>query len=409
MPTIVVRERGVTRVSEAEFRALEKSRQLWTLVDRRIVSLVRSGEIPFGVRANSSVGEALIDDSTRLIVREKSPGALRALLRWAAPDDFVETASPSLVGPTSPILDAFAGRFLAHLGDYLGHGRVRKYLKLREETASPRGRVDLRASINLRARGIQGRLVCRRSDLTPDLVCNHLLANGLRAVDDYLVVRDGTEELLSLARTYAPLFEDVDWQSVARLDWFGQRQLFDATIEEYAAFSDLVLALKYARALTLHLGSWPVDTDMTDIPASYFLNLETLFEDAVRETFKELVTASKGADLGVGLFSEMCDRYIVNPDLVLGVPPDVTLVADCKYKELDELPEHADVYQLLAHCTPLHSPIGLLVYPGSENRIREIGRTSTGVRVFWATVVVEQLRQGVRAALAECGALDAAA
>ena len=65
--------------------------------------------------------------------------------------------------------------------------------------------------------------------------------------------------------------------------------------------------------------------------------------------------------------------------------------------------------QLLAHCTPLHSPVGLLVYPGSENRIREIGRTSTGVRVFWATVVVEQLRQGVRAALAECGALDTAA
>lgn len=410
MLTITVRERSVTAISESEFRSLERSTRLWNLVDRKLLSLVRSGDIPFGVRAGPHVGEVLVDESTRLVVAEKSPGALRALLSWAAPDDFLELSHPSLVGSTSPVLDAFARAFLTHLGDYLRHGRLRAYVRVREMSAYPRGRIDVRASLALFARGTRGRLVCEHPELTPDLMCNRLVALGLRLIDEYLVVRGGPAELLSIARTYAPLFEDVAWQSIAHSDWGEQRQRFDRAIEDHSAWPDLASALRYARAIALHLGAWPDTPGADDIPASYFLNLESLFEDAVRSTVTVLTEdVTKGGSLGVGLFADVGDRYIVDPDIVVGLPPAVRLVADCKYKELEGTPAHPDVYQLVAHCAPLGGTTGLLVYPGTSTEVRYLGLTTSGLKLFYATVAIETLKEALATVLTECGALRVAA
>lgn len=404
MLTISVRERSVAPVTETAFRALEGSAGFWTLVDLRILSLVRTGDLPFGVRAGAYVGEAVLDESIRLVVDEKSPNALRSLLHWAAPGDFREASTPSLVGSGGAVLDVFARVFLQHLGDYLRRGRLKSYVQIGETSSYPKGRIDVRASLRLLARGRQGTLAFTRQVLTPDLLCNRLLALALSCVDRYLVLRNALD-LLAFARTYAPLFQDVNWRRLERVAWSDLRDLYDDEISQQSHAPSLSTALRYARSLALQLGAWPEATASTSIPASYFLSLERLFEDAVRNTISGLVSdAVKGSKLGVGLFREICESFIVDPDIVIGKPPLVRLVADCKYKQLDGAPEHHDVYQLVAHCNAIQSATGVLLYPGSSTRVRCLGKTTTGVSVFYATVALETLKGALEAVLTECGA-----
>ena len=142
------------------------------------------------------------------------------------------------------------------------------------------------------------------------------------------------------------------------------------------------------------------------MPHSYFLNLETLYEDAVRQVAREVcspVVVSRGVELAHPMFKELSDRYVADPDFVVAATSATPIVADCKYKQLDRYPGHSDVYQLTAHCAALGSRLGLLVYPGDTYSSNLLGTTVTGTRVYWATVRPATLREDLAAVL---GGLD---
>jgi hypothetical protein len=158
----------------------------------------------------------------------------------------------------------------------------------------------------------------------------------------------------------------------------------------------------------LHLGAWPTGPTEAELPTSYFLNLETLFEDAVRQVLSEVISpipVTSGASLRKGLFSSMRDRYIADPDLVVGNAPPVTLIGDCKYKELGmgEYPEHADVYQLAAHSIATRSSLGLLLYPGDEYTLSSLGVTDAGIEIKWCTVRIRHLAEDLLRAAKSLG------
>ena len=208
--SIEVRERSTVPLSKSDYRALEESDVVLELVGLGVLSLVRSRATPFGVRSGSLVGESVIGSGQRLVVREKVAGSLQALLRWAVPRDFRAAPSPTFVDADSPVLEVFAARFLDLLSRHLQRGRIKEYGRLREQSSRPRGRIDVRRTMQLRSRGIATRVDHHRTVLHADILLNRLLALGLHAVESYVTVAGASAALMTRARSYAALFDDVD-------------------------------------------------------------------------------------------------------------------------------------------------------------------------------------------------------
>ncbi|HEX4841616.1 MAG TPA: hypothetical protein VFV60_05570 [bacterium] len=62
---------------------------------------------------------------------------------------------------------------------------------------------------------------------------------------------------------------------------------------------------------------------------------------------------------------------LIHPDIVVRRDGIIRLVADTKYKVVEpEEYKHHDIYQILAYCTALHVPSGLLIYPLHATEIK---------------------------------------
>lgn len=402
METITATERSTESLNRTQYGRLEKSDSFVKLLENGVVTLLRSQQIPFGVRGSSLVGQALLEDGTRLVIQEKSPGALKALLNWSLPEDLRAVEIPSSVSATGPVLQIYARQFLTHLGYYLRHGRIKNYRSEFRSSSTPSGRVDIKGTLRLYARGVRGKIAQHNSILTADILVNRLLALAIRDVERLFDLEDGDRQMLGLARMYAPLFQDVQQREVEVWGWKTKARAFEQVLANIRMTDELQKALSYARAILLHLGAWSDDERGFAIPDSFFLNLETLFQDAVTQVLHETVApipTSKGRTLGYPLFPELRDRYIADPDFVIGRESNPFLVGDCKYKDLSGFPAHSDVYQVLSHCLALKNSTALLVYPGDQFRLSKLGETTSGITVHWCTVRIADLKTDLRACM----------
>jgi 5-methylcytosine-specific restriction endonuclease McrBC regulatory subunit McrC len=386
--SIRVRERSSAPLTEADYRRLEASPAALSLVDAGILSLVRSRSVPFGVRAGPFVGRANVDAGLTISIDEKVPGALRALLGFALPTDIRAAPAPSFVEADSPVLELFASRFLDELGRHLVRGRIKEYQRQPELASVPRGRLDLRATLGHRARGRVDRVAYHRPVLSANITINRVFALALRAVEAYASVMPTSTALRVRARRLSTLFDDVSVVDMLRATPASLRRLADMAIADARSTDEVHRALEYARALILYLGAWS-DTRDTELPESYFANLEVLFEEAVRVVLGEVLERRvwKGGALNSPLFVDVTDAYIVDPDLVVLCDDDTPLiVGDVKYKDLTGTPDHSDVYQLAAHAHALGVTRTVLVYPGTTPHLERLGTTTAGVEVWWAAV-----------------------
>lgn len=406
---ITVRERSTAEISESAYRILESTPDFWALVEEGIFSLLRSKGKKFGLKANAYVGQFSIGERFHLQVTEKVPGSVAGLIRCAAPDDLRTLLSPSLHGNADTLLTEYARQLIRAVGRYVSHGRVKSYVCRTDELSSPKGRIDMRASALRLARGKKGRLVCTRQVLSADLPVNQILGLSLAAAEPLLRAQPELAEVRALCLTYAPMFDDVSWRRLAHQPARVRAGLFDAAFAHVRHGTDLYVALGYARALILNLGSWSGDEKGLLTPHSYFLNLETLFENAVRQVLQELIgknMVQKGIERKVPLFAEVSERYIVDPDIV--VSGGDLIVADCKYKDLSGYPAHADVYQLAAHAQALGAKRSVLILPGEERALVKLGTTISGLEMNVAQVRPRELYDDLKA-LASVFALGAPA
>lgn len=403
-PVTVVTERSTLSVPRLIYQQLSGSERLSQLMQAGVLGLLRSKEVPYGLRASCYVGHAVLEDGVRLEVREKSAGALAALLRWSLPADLRSAPVPSQVGVAIPILEVFARRFLALLGYYVRHGRVKAYLPYVRKSGSPRGKIHVPETLRLLRRGQRGQIACRQQVLSADVLINRLLRLGLETIEQLFASDQQAQDALAEARMYAPLFQDAQtWELQRRGDGF-RADSFTQALENTRMTDDLYGALAYARALVLHLGIWPQSESDPTVPHSFFLNLETLFEEAVRQVSAEILASnivSKGARVNRPLFAQMPGRYVADPDVVVQAQAAAVLVADCKYKQLGGFPDHSDVYQLFSHCSALQSNLGVLIYPGEDYGRVPLGETGSGISMYSASVRIANLRDDLNRLFSE--------
>jgi 5-methylcytosine-specific restriction endonuclease McrBC regulatory subunit McrC len=380
---IVARERRSLSISAADYRYLESHEDFWRLGSTGVVALERTGTRNFAIRGGAFVGQALI--GRRLLrIEEKIPGALAALLEGAAAVDARLADVPTVAERRGRIVEHLARRYLDGLGAYLLGGRLKRYVRSAFVGALPRGKIEVAKTMRLRATGRADLLAYEADTLSADLLENRLLGLGLGALDRTVASWTDAGELLSRVRTIAVLFEDVRWPEIA--SWSFERLEASFAVALQDASPVLRRLLELARMFALHFGvGFRLDVEA---PLAWFVNLETLFEDAVRQS---IAVAARQLDPSLKVYDgKKPERYlIVAPERVYQAEPDVVVeragnvlgVLDMKYKDLVGNPDGSDVYQILAHARAWNTTAATLVYPGDTYSRRGVGSATDGLHL----------------------------
>jgi 5-methylcytosine-specific restriction endonuclease McrBC regulatory subunit McrC len=167
------------------------------------------------------------------------------------------------------------------------------------------------------------------------------------------------------------------------------------------AHGDEVDLARLATVILLQRG-FDLESGGPNTPRAWFIDLETLFERAVRHTLKGLLApfeVDKGASVNRRIFFPGADEGLANPDLVVRQGRRVHAVGDVKYKSLDETEgndskrqSRADLYQLLVHASALGSTKAFLVYPAEDRYLaRHHGDAATGADTWTFAVRPQSL------------------
>lgn len=400
---IVGRERQSVPVTAAEYRHLESHEDFWRLATAGVVGLERRGTGHYALRGEAFVGQAVVGDRL-LRIEEKIPGALASLLETVGAVEARITEAPTLADRRGQVLRRLAERFLDALGLYLIAGRAKRYVTRSFATGLPRGKVDLGRSMQLRAQGRADLLAFRADILSPDLLENRLLGLALRALDHVVSSWDEASHLLTRIRTAAVLFEDVGWPEMARWSHDRLEASFAVCLKE-AGLTSMGSLLGLARIFALHFGIGPLPE--VPVPVSWFVNLESLFEDAVRQAFRQAsevvgtrIRIEDWRSLARHVFISLEPSYRAEPDIVVAREEGILAVLDAKYKDLGGQPSADDVYQILAHAKAWGTRWCALVYPSDKYSAQVVGITSDGTALIAATVNVNTLAADCRTLLA---------
>ena len=398
---VVARERSSVPLTAEEYRHLESHEDFWCLVDTGVMSLERSASRRFGLKAYGFVGQAFVGDRL-LRIEEKIRGALASMLSEAAEIEARIASPPAFADRSGYVVHQIAERFLDGVSQYVTAGRQKRYRRDSFEAGLPRGKVDLGRTMRLRAHGRNDLLAFSADVLTADHPLNRLLGLGLNAADAICASWPDAAEFRLRARTLAVLFEDVAWPQIA--PWRHDRldDAFQAIMGGTETPAVLVTTLSLARLLVLHFGVGPRFEEHA--PVSWFVNLETLFEDAVRGALRQVaqspvkVTDWKPYRRHV-LTEPSREAFRAEPDMVVSAASGPVAVLDAKYKDVEDgaKPSPQDVYQLLAHARAFGVSASVLVYPGSDFAMWPVGDTPEGHRLFAARVSLTDLASSARA------------
>ncbi|MEK6251656.1 MAG: hypothetical protein AABM43_06900 [Actinomycetota bacterium] len=392
-------ERGHADVSPEDWARLSGEAELWRLVERGILRVSEVSRGRFRLHGTSYVGRAEIG-GVQLELVEKVPGALRALIGFASQSAFrVEEVE----APTSELGELAALLISAYVSALRGHvsqGLEFRYAEELHVGSLGGGRLDIRETIRVRTRGRRHVAAFRRPVIRHDTRRNRVLLAALVEVERLAKVVPVPREDLSRARGLAQFFHDARDVEVL----FGDRRpLVEearrlSSEERHSAVGDLLaLAAVVVARESFELGAEEVGT----VPRSWFLNLETLFEHAVRSVLARICAADvrTGSAFGRPVFSGSTSQFNADPDLVVGGPPRFEAIGDVKYKEwpgTDVARHHADLYQLVVHAKAFETEEAFLVFPGERFERRDLGVATTGARTRLFAVDVLRLDAELR-------------
>jgi len=375
------------QLTEAELGlSLEDAADLPWVVER--VATIRRTRVGIEIVIGPSVGQLVIPNHLMINVEETFPGTLRACLaittggRRAGPQG--SGRGTLAVRPWETVLELFA----AELTTYIRRGVEKRYRPREMTTSRPRGRIDIkRTASQVWLRGRTDLLVCNVRILTEDTHLNRaLLAATVRA--EALGLQIGVEELLRKLRTASMAL------SGARLGPAPDTMAARAEINPIVPTMSNLLGLA-----EVILGGIPAlpppQLGDAPYPVSAWLNVENIFEEAVRHVVTDVApvgTVRAGSGDGVELLSAIDDdagqaQHQANPDVVVDVDGRVVLL-DAKFRRHGDEYFEGELYQLMAHARAYRAVAAALVTPATKRQpgAYPIGRDSAGTAYYVVAV-----------------------
>ena len=398
--TVRVPERGHTDVPIEVWRRLATTPAFWHLVDQGIVSVSSPSRDGITLSGGCYVGQAMCGD-VLLELHEKIPGALQALLRFAAHDAFEIAASPAPSSELGDLVVLLVKQFTAAVGAYAALGRQSVYSRVRSVGSLVGGRIRVVDTVRLRARGLGHIIAFERDTLSYDTPLNQVVLGALREIERIASVVAIPPADRAKARAFAMLFDDC---SSGRPLHQERRRLL-AVAEECAA-SEPVERLRdlsaLAGVLLAHQSFERSSAGQPHVPRAWFLNLERLFEAACRAVFREQCRGRFQVERGKGRAPKIFEleerEFRAYPDLVIKAD-EAHAIGDVKYKHWTGSASASDLYQLLVHASAFETDCCFLVFPAESYSARFLGSAVTGSLTWLFAVDVRHLDRDLGVAL----------
>ena len=357
------------------------------------------------------VGCSRISENIAIEIHEKVHGSLPALLKFASGSDFRVEQVGSFGTDMGPLIALLAAQLVESVRRYAGRGREFAYERILHQGSLVGGRLHVTKTAGLHSRGLRHLAAFEKNVISFDLPINRTVLMALREVERIGRIIKLPSTVVAHSRALAMVFDDCRSEEVL----FGSREqaaLMATRLSHEASDKDTADMLALA-ATVLARESFEGNGDQTlAAPRSWFLNLEMLFERAVRETIRKQIRPIGGVvareRFTKPIFPPRTDQFCANPDIVVELgDSNRTFIGDAKYKQWSSLPSASDVYQLLVHASAFSSEHAFLVFPCERFEAVDLGCSVTGIRTIAYGVNVCRLDEGVREVLEHLGLLCA--
>ena len=404
---VCVRERGQTDVASDTWAVLSEDREFRRLLEGGILTATL---LPHGrtrLQGACYVGWVRCGD-VEIEIQEKVPGALKTLLSYATNTAFRIEHLQSPASDLGALTVLLIQQFLSAVTEYASRAREFVYERQRRVGSLAGGRIDIAASVQLRARGLGHLLAFDKDIVSFKTPLNRVVLAALMEVERLARVIDVGAEDVAAARGLALLFHDCRDVEVL----FGDRSLLVRAASDLAT-SGRTLQLRdiagLASALLAHESFERRTATWREVPRAWFLNLERLFEHAVISELRGALPGTNVAGAGEGsrgVFRGERKTYGANPDIVVTGSGGRVTVGDVKYKNWTGEAVASDIYQLLVHTAAFAGTVCFLVYPHDEYQAISLGEAVTGTNTWLFALDVRNLGDGV-ARMADTLGLDA--
>ncbi|MEZ5583054.1 MAG: hypothetical protein R3F37_10100 [Candidatus Competibacteraceae bacterium] len=220
--------------------------------------------------------------------------------------------------------------------------------------ASPRGRIDLRGSIN---RPHQTHLHCRYHDLTEQHELNQIVAAGLRLAAALVRSASLRGDLLRIVNRYFTTLPRTDLNSMTL---GAARAVLDRQSRHYASLLRLIVLLAQGCGLGLASGGIAVGGFLLDMNR-VFEGFLTRYLQTHAPSSMEVISQDSRTDVFAYLDNPQRWRQpAIRPDFVFQHRGKTCAIGDAKYQDhTRKPPTTAELYQLVTYA---------LVYPMPEPR-----------------------------------------
>lgn len=401
---VCVPERGYTDVDQSVWSALQASQDFRRLHAEGVLDVAYRPLGKVRLKGTCYVGHAICGD-VLLEFREKVDGALNALLAFASHNAFRLTKAQAATSELGDLVVLLVSQFLDTVTTYTSSGRRFQYSTKRSVGSLVGGKLNITKSIQLRARGLGHLLAFEKNVATFATPINRIVLAALSEVERLAQLISLPERTIAKSRGLSMLFADCrDHETLYR-----ERSYFAATALRFAESErdELVRDMMSLASVMLSHESFDSSSGRpTGLPRTWFLNLENLFETAVRNILSELCAGAsvfRGGESPQAIFSGERREYRANPDIVISSTSSHSVIGDVKYKIFDGSAAAGDVYQLLTHAEAFGASKAFLIFPGDSFFVRRLGSSRGGVDTAFFSVRVQYLREDLAAAAVDLG------
>lgn len=338
------------------------------------VASVRRVGSSFELELGPYAGELWLDQQTRIDVVELLPGTVATCLRLSSTGRRIADqpiAGAGRLRPTAAVAAAYA-EAVVHA---ISFGVHKEYVARTVRSNRPRGKLDIAATARGPwAAGRFDQVVTRRRDLSEDNALNRALLAACLEAEWRLA-----GQALDLARIRSAA-------TALRGAALDRKAVVPSPLDVPSRFAaPLALARDLLQGVATVTGRRHEHGKH-----SAWINVERVFEEAVRSLFEELFSGdvTRGEAAGVGLFTALASEpspthKTANPDVVLRGHDGLIAVADAKYRRSGELVTDDALYQIISHAGAFDATAAALVTPALKDRpgIRRLGRVAGGCTV----------------------------